>query len=60
MDANRGVFVQPFPATGAVYQVPRQFVDFHPAWAASGAELVFTAGAGVGEMAAVPVTHEGA
>ena len=42
-DVNRGVFVQPFPATGAVYQVPREFVDFHPAWSADGKELVFTA-----------------
>ena len=41
-DVNRGVFVQPFPATGTVYQVPRQLVDFHPTWSASGQELVFT------------------
>ena len=59
-DANRGVFVQPFPATGAIYQAPRQLVDFHPVWAASGAELVYTAAAAVGGMVAVPVTHEGA
>jgi serine/threonine-protein kinase len=58
-DANRGVFVQPFPATGAIYQAPRQLVDFHPAWTASGAELVYTAAAAVGGMVAVPVTHEG-
>ena len=52
-DANRGVFVQPFPATGAVYQVPRQLVDFHPVWSATGGELVFTAAATARQMAAV-------
>jgi Tol biopolymer transport system component len=52
---NRGVFVQPFPSTGAVYQVPRQIVDFHPAWSKSGSELVFTAAVTAGQMAAVRV-----
>lgn len=28
-----GVFVQPFPATGAVYQAPRVNRDFHQLWA---------------------------
>ncbi len=56
-DPNRGIFVQPFPATGAVYQAPRQLMDYHPVWAASGAELVYTAGAAVGQMAAVKVAH---
>ena len=55
-DVNRGVFVQPFPATGAMYQAPQQLVDFHPVWAASGAELVYTAAAAVGGMVAVRVT----
>ena len=53
---NRGVFVQPFPSTGAVYQVPRQIVDFHPAWSKSGSEIVFTAAVTAGQMAAVRVT----
>jgi serine/threonine-protein kinase len=57
LNANRGIFVQPVPATGAVYQVPRELVDFHPAWSRSGAELVFTASANGGVMAAVSVTH---
>ncbi len=56
-DVNRGVFLQPFPATGAVYQAPKQLVDFHPVWAKSGSmELVFTAAANAGQMVAVPVT----
>jgi Tol biopolymer transport system component len=56
-DVDRGVFLQPFPATGAVYQVPKQLVDFHPVWAKSGsAELVFTASATAGQMVAVRVT----
>jgi eukaryotic-like serine/threonine-protein kinase len=56
-DVNRGVFLQPFPATGAVYQAPKQLVDFHPVWARSGSEeLVFTAAANAGRMVAVRVT----
>ena len=58
-DRNRGVFVQPFPPTGAVYQVPRQLVDFHPTWSASGGELLFSAAAASGQMAAVGVTTVG-
>ncbi len=59
-DVNRGVFLQPFPATGAVYPVPRQLVDFHPVWSKSGSgELVFTAAATAGQMVAVRVTTAG-
>jgi Tol biopolymer transport system component len=54
-DVSRGVFLQPFPATGAVYQVPKQLVDFHPVWTKSGEELVFTAAATAGQMVAVRV-----
>ena len=49
------MFVQPYPATGAVYQAPRQLVDFHPVWAAGGHELIFVAGAMASQMAAVSV-----
>ena len=58
-NVNRGVFVQPFPATGAVYQVPRQLVDFHPVWSATGEELVFTGAATAAQMVAVSVTTAG-
>ena len=59
-NVNRGVFLQPFPATGAKYQVPRQIVDFHPVWSRSGSgELVFSVAATAGLMAAVRVTTAG-
>ncbi len=38
---NRGVYVQPFPPTGELYQVPREYRDFHPAWGATAAELFY-------------------
>jgi Tol biopolymer transport system component len=33
---NRGVYVQPFPPTGDVFQVPKDRIDFHPAWTGNG------------------------
>ncbi len=57
--ANRGVFVQPVPPTGAVFPVPRQLVDFHPMWSADGRELVFLASTNARQMAAVRVTVDG-
>lgn len=33
--------MQPFPPTGALYQVPREYRDFHPAWGATTSELFF-------------------
>ena len=38
---NRGVYLQPFPPTGELYQVPREYRDFHPAWGATAAELFY-------------------
>ena len=32
MSPDRGVFVQPFPPTGAIYQAPKVLIDFHPVW----------------------------
>ncbi len=60
-DANRGVFLQPFPATGTLYPAPRQIVDFHPAWSRGGnnSELVFTASAIDRQMVAVRVATSG-
>ena len=58
-DVNRGVFVQPFPATGTVYQVPKQLVDFHPRWSASGQELVFTGAATAAQMIAIGIATAG-
>ncbi|MDP2321980.1 MAG: protein kinase [Acidobacteriota bacterium] len=58
-DPNRGVFVQPFPPTGAVYQAPKVFVDFHPVWAAGGRELVYSASGTAGQMAATKISADG-
>ena len=38
---NRGIYVEPFPATGARYQVPKEFNDFHPTWSPTMAELFY-------------------
>src|SRR5207248_1323829 len=38
---NRGIYVQPVPASGARYQVPKQALDFHPVWGPKGTELFF-------------------
>ena len=56
--ANRGVYIQPFPATGARYQVPKQQIDFHPAWGPKGTELFFVPTAASDRLAAVIVTTQ--
>ena len=48
-----GVFVQPFPATGARYQIPRLDFDYHPLWSADGKDLFYIPAAG--RFAAVSV-----
>jgi serine/threonine-protein kinase len=40
---QRGVFVEPFPATGEKHQAPRMNVDFHPAWTPDGKGLLYMA-----------------
>jgi Tol biopolymer transport system component len=52
---NRGVYVQPFPPTGSIYQAPRQTLDFHPVWMPKSLELVFTPAAATGRLAAVTI-----
>jgi Tol biopolymer transport system component len=52
---DSGVFVQPFPATGAVYQAPKIQVDFHPVWAPNGKELIYVPAAALRQMATVQV-----
>jgi hypothetical protein len=60
MSPDRGVFVQPFPATGAIYQAPKVLIDFHPVWAPNGRELMYVPAAASGQLATVPVTaHDG-
>jgi serine/threonine-protein kinase len=55
---NRGVFVQPFPATGAIYQVPQQRLDFQPVWSPDGSVLFFVPSAASGQLAAVGVKRQ--
>jgi serine/threonine-protein kinase len=57
--SNRGIYVQPFPVTGAIFQAPRQLVDFHPVWTPDGKELVFLASTTARLMAAVGVSGAG-
>ncbi len=60
MSPDRGVFVQPFPATGAIYQAPKVLIDFHPVWAPDGRELMYVPAAASGQLATVRVTaHDG-
>ena len=53
---NSGVFVEPFPPTGALYQAPRVARDFQPVWSRDGAELFYVGTTTSGLAAAVPVT----
>jgi Tol biopolymer transport system component len=46
ISANRGVFLQPFPATGDRFQVPRESRDFHPVWSDGGRRLIYTPSVG--------------
>ena len=54
-----GVFVQPFPPTGAAYPAPRVGIDFHPVWAQGGAALVYVPSAASVQLATVTVTAKG-
>jgi hypothetical protein len=54
--SDQGVFVQPFPATGAVYQAPRVQIDFHPVWTSDGKELMYVPSSASGKLATVKVT----
>ena len=56
--AEDGVFVQPFPATGAIYQAPRVGIDFHPAWAPDGNALMYVESAASGNVVTVAVTAQ--
>jgi hypothetical protein len=38
---NKGVYVQPFPPTGAHYQLPKDGNDFHPVWGIDSTELFY-------------------
>jgi serine/threonine-protein kinase len=50
---GNGGYVQPFPATGARYQIPHLYADYHPLWASDGKELFYIPA--YGRFAAVSV-----
>jgi Tol biopolymer transport system component len=52
--ADNTVFVQPFPTTGARYQVSKTNGGHHPIWSRDGRELWYEAGPS--QLLAVPVT----
>ncbi len=54
----RGIFIQPFPATGARYQAPKQLLDFQPVWSADGRELFYVPSAASGRLAVVRVATQ--
>jgi len=54
---NRGVFVEPFPATGEKYQAPKKGIDFHPVWAPDGTRILFIQAAGQPTVAVPVVTR---
>jgi hypothetical protein len=41
MASNRGVYVQPFPATSELHQAPKRVLDFHPLWAPDGKSIFY-------------------
>jgi len=41
LSPDRGVFIQPFPATGVKHPVPKTRIDFHPVWSLDGKEIVY-------------------
>ena len=60
MSPDRGVFVQRFPPSGAIYQAPKVLIEFHPVWAPDGSELMYVPAAASGQLATVRVTaHDG-
>jgi Tol biopolymer transport system component len=60
MSPDRGVFVQPFPPTGAIYQAPKVLIDFHPVWSPDGRELMYVPAVASPQLATVRVAaHDG-
>jgi Tol biopolymer transport system component len=52
------VYVQPVPASGAVYQAPKQQLDFQPVWSPDGRELFYVPSAASGRIAAARVSTQ--
>ncbi len=45
LSPNRGIFLQPFPATGQLHQAPKTLLDFHPVWAPDSTGIFYVPGA---------------
>jgi eukaryotic-like serine/threonine-protein kinase len=58
LDSRTGVYVQPFPPTGARHQAPKMSVDFHPVWTPDGDSLVYMPSTNAGQMAIVRVVRD--
>jgi serine/threonine-protein kinase len=54
---NRGVFVEPFPATGRKDQAPKALIDYHPVWAPNGKALFYIPSS-VRPIVSVPITMQ--
>jgi Tol biopolymer transport system component len=57
ISANRGVYVEPFPATGEKHQVPEVAIDFHPVWSPDG-KSIFVVPMAARPTIAVPVATQ--
>jgi hypothetical protein len=55
---SAGVFVEPFPRTGARYQAPKISRDFHPVWSREGMELHYIPSAASVQIATVRVSAD--
>ena len=55
---SAGVFVEPFPSTGARYQVPKVLRDFQPVWSRDGTDLHYIGSTASGQLATVRVSTE--
>lgn len=53
-----GVYVEPFPPTGALYQAPKVGRDFQPFWSRTGAELFYVGNTVSGQLVSVPVSTQ--
>jgi serine/threonine-protein kinase len=55
MSPDRGVFVQPFPPSGAIYQAPKVLIDLNPMWSPDGRELMYIPALASAQLATVQV-----
>jgi hypothetical protein len=57
LSPDRGVFVEPFPATGERHQAPKRGLDFHPVWSPDGNAILYVAvgGSNAQPLVSVPV-----